>query len=91
MAPNDVGSQPRGYCGDRGARRSLESVQGTVRSFDGETRAGSIVLDDGRTLDFTPTVFVASGLRLLRPGQRVRFEIGPDGEIERLTIITLQG
>lgn len=68
------------------------AVQATVRSFDATTRAGSVLLDDGVELPYDATAFDAGGLRLLRPGQRVRIEVadGPTGrEVVFLTVATL--
>jgi hypothetical protein len=47
------------------------------------------VLDDGSRLPFDDEAFAASGLRLLRPGQRVRLELRGNA-VAALTIITLQ-
>lgn len=62
--------------------------QGTVWRFDALQRTGSVVLDDGRILVFDAEVFAASGLRLLRPGQRVRLETTAD-RVVSMTILTL--
>jgi 2-phospho-L-lactate guanylyltransferase len=64
-------------------------MQGTVANFDGESRHGSLLLDDGSALDIPPEAFAASGLRLLRLGQRVRVERDPDGTVTRITLPTL--
>ena len=67
-------------------------VQATVASWSGTTRGGSVLLDDGAMLDFDHAVFDASGLRLLRFGQRVRIRVvDVDGRprITALTIATL--
>jgi hypothetical protein len=64
-------------------------MQATVRSFSTLTRSGSVFLDDGTVLEFSAEVFGASGLRLLRAGQRVRIRRGPDGSITALTLATL--
>ena len=58
----------------RSACWAAEPVQGTVATFDEPTGAGSVVLDDGTTVEFPAAAFAASGLRLLRPGQRVRLD-----------------
>lgn len=50
-------------------------MQATVRSFDPATRTGSVLLDDGVELPYDSAAFDPSGLRLLRPGQRVRVEV----------------
>ncbi len=64
-------------------------MQGTVWEFDSERRDGRVVLDDGHTVSFSSAVFAASGLRLLRPGQRVRFELDDAQDVRSLTILTL--
>ncbi len=63
--------------------------QGTVKSFDPETKR-AVILDDGlheRTAD--REAFAASGLRELRLGQRVRFELEDRGEQERITNLNI--
>ncbi|PJE99330.1 hypothetical protein CUT44_06020 [Streptomyces carminius] len=79
-------------------------MQATAYTYDPETRSGSVLLDDGTPLPFDTAAFDAGGLRLLRPGQRVRIEVaagpgtdpgpGPgtgDGAAERrITLVTLQ-
>jgi 2-phospho-L-lactate guanylyltransferase len=67
-------------------------MQATVSSFDPTTSAGAVLLDDGVELPFSAEALAGSGLRLLRPGQRVRLEIAGDGaalHVLRLQIITL--
>lgn len=61
-------------------------MQGTVATYDPETHAGTLLLDDGRELAFPPDAFQRSGLRLLRSGQRVTLETGPDGTVTRLRL-----
>jgi len=46
-------------------------VQATVSSFDASTRSGAVLLDDGRRVGFEADA-LATAVRLLRPGQRVR-------------------
>ena len=60
-----------------------------MRHFDPHTRTGDVLLDDGRALAFPASAFDASGLRLLRLGQRVRLETRDDGTVVRLTIVSL--
>lgn len=67
----------------------MTAMQGTVRNFDPQTGAGDLLLDDGRELEFPGAAFAASGLRLLRLGQRVRIETDDAGRVVRLTIPTL--
>ena len=67
-------------------------MQATVRSFDAVTRSGTVLLDDGTELPYGSSAFDASGVRLLRLGQRVRIEVdqAPGGrEVSFLTIATL--
>lgn len=46
-------------------------MQATVARYDHQTRTGTLLLDDGTELPFPATAFAASGLRLLRLGQRL--------------------
>jgi cold shock CspA family protein len=67
-------------------------MQATVSSFDATTRSGAVLLDDGVELLFGPEAIAGSGLRLLRPGQRVRLETSGDGDtlqVLALQIVTL--
>ena len=64
-------------------------MQGTVRGFDPADGSGSVFLDDGTVCEFGPEVFAASGLRLLRRGQRVAIRVGPAGAITALNLATL--
>jgi cold shock CspA family protein len=64
-------------------------MQATVREFDAADGSGSVFLDDGTVCRFGPEVFAASGLRLLRRGQRVAFRRGPSGAITALSLATL--
>jgi 2-phospho-L-lactate guanylyltransferase len=63
-------------------------MQGTVATYDGDTRSGTLLLDDGTELAFPAAAFDASGLRLLRIGQRVRIERDATGEIIQVTLPT---
>ncbi|MDQ8701890.1 hypothetical protein RCO28_05195 [Streptomyces sp. LHD-70] len=67
-------------------------MQATAYTYDPETRSGSVLLDDGTPVPFDGAAFDAGGLRLLRPGQRVRIELDEAaGEQERrITLVTLQ-
>jgi 2-phospho-L-lactate guanylyltransferase len=65
------------------------TAQGTVSSYDQRTRSGSVLLDDGSELPFTEEALADSGLRLLRPGQRVRLSTTPDGKVTAVQILTL--
>ena len=50
-------------------------MQATVHDFDPATGAGSVLLDDGTRLPFDGSAFAASGLRLLRAGQRLTVQV----------------
>jgi cold shock CspA family protein len=62
-------------------------MQATVRSYDGGTRSGSVFTDTGTVLTFGAGALAGSGLRLLRPGQRVQFRC--DGDPPHITALTL--
>jgi cold shock CspA family protein len=61
---------------------------GTVRSFDADTGAGDVLLDDGTVVSFDAGAFSRSGLRLLRPGQRVRLGYDDAGSVRSVVIPT---
>lgn len=63
-------------------------MQGTVATYDPQTRSGTLLLDDGAELAFPPEAFAASGLRLLRLGQRVRIDADDSGQVTRITLPT---
>jgi cold shock CspA family protein len=63
-------------------------VQATVATFDPDTGSGAVLTDDGRRISYDGVAFAAGGLRLLRPGQRVRLETA-GGEVVRITLSTL--
>ena len=63
-------------------------MQGTVATFDEDTGSGTVFLDDGTRVSFEAAALEGSGLRLLRPGQRVRMEGSPD-DVRRVQILTL--
>ncbi|HZJ05040.1 MAG TPA: hypothetical protein VFD59_06170 [Nocardioidaceae bacterium] len=67
-------------------------MQATVSSFDPGTASGTVLLDDGVQLPFAAEALAGSGLRLLRPGQRVRLEVSHEQgtpSIRSLQIITM--
>ncbi|KJY42226.1 2-phospho-L-lactate guanylyltransferase [Streptomyces sp. NRRL B-1568] len=69
-------------------------MQATAYTYDPQTRSGSVLLDDGTPVPFDAAAFDAGGLRLLRPGQRVRIEFAEPAEGpvagRRVTLVTLQ-
>lgn len=56
----------------------IDSMQATVHTFDPTERTGSVLLDDGLELPFSADAFDASGLRLLRSGQRLTIDVVDD-------------
>jgi 2-phospho-L-lactate guanylyltransferase len=64
-------------------------MQGTVATFDDQNGSGTVLLDDGTEVAFPAAAFVASGLRLLRLGQRVRLDRDEGGSISRVTLPTM--
>ena len=61
-------------------------MQASVHKYDDESGSGSVLLDDGREIPFDGKVFDASGLRHLRPGQRVSIELSTSA-VTRLWIV----
>lgn len=53
--------------------------QGTVKHYDAETRTGSLLMEDRTEVAIDATSMEGSGLRFLRLGQRVRFDLIEEG------------
>jgi len=64
-------------------------MQGTVSEFDERSRSGALLLDDGSRVTFPAAAFDASGLRLLRLGQRLRIERDEAGRVVRVALPTM--
>ena len=64
-------------------------MQATVRSFDPETRSGTVLADDGVELAYDAEAFAAAGLRHLRIGQRVRLDVEGSDEATRVRSLTI--
>ena len=64
-------------------------MQGTVATFDAESRTGTVLLDDGSEVTFPAAAFDASGLRHLRLGQRVRLDRDGVGTVTKVTLPTM--
>lgn len=62
-------------------------MQATVYRYDPDTGSGSVVTDQGLVLPFELAALRLSGLRHLRPGQRLTVE--RDGEAGPITQLTL--
>jgi cold shock CspA family protein len=66
--------------------------QGTVRDFDDDARTGSLLMDDASEVAIDATSIEGAGIRFLRIGQRVRFDLVEEGgrKVARvLRIVTL--
>lgn len=62
-------------------------MQATVATYSPDTRCGTVLRDDGSELPFAAVAFDRGGLRLVRPGQRVRIRV-VDGAVVALTLAT---
>ncbi len=67
----------------------MRLMQGTVATYDPQTRSGTLLLDDGTELPFPAAAFDASGLRLLRLGQRVQIDKDKSGGVGRVSLPTM--
>lgn len=68
-------------------------AQGTVKTYDDDTKAGSLLLDDGTEIAIDAISTQHSELRALRLGQRVRLDVDElDGVsvARRLNIVTFE-
>ncbi len=53
--------------------------QGTVKSYDVEARSGSLLTDDQEEIGIDAGSVEGGGIRYLRIGQRVKFEVADEG------------
>lgn len=53
--------------------------QGTIRDFDPSTRTGTLLLDDGTEVHIDAVSVEGAGIRYLRIGQRVKFDLAEEG------------
>jgi 2-phospho-L-lactate guanylyltransferase len=49
--------------------------QGTIKDFDIELRTGSLLMEDRTEVGIDATSVEGSGIRMLRIGQRVKFDL----------------
>lgn len=64
-------------------------AQGTIKTWDRQTRAG-VILDDQKTeIPYDYDSYRASGIRELRLGQRVKFRIEGEGRLQRVRDLTI--
>jgi cold shock CspA family protein len=50
-------------------------VQGTIKTYDTNTKTGSLLTDDRTEIEIDDRSFADATVRFLRIGQRVRFEV----------------
>ena len=53
--------------------------QGTIKHYDTATHIGVLLLDDETEVHIDPVSLEGSGLRYLRIGQRVKFDVVDEG------------
>ena len=53
--------------------------QGTIKHYDTTTHTGVLLLDDETEVHIDPVSLEGSGLRYLRIGQRVKFNVVDEG------------
>lgn len=53
--------------------------QGTIRDFDDDSRSGSLLMEDRTEVRIDPTSIEGAGIRYLRIGQRVKFDLVEEG------------
>lgn len=53
--------------------------QGTIRDFDDGERTGTLLTDDRTEVHIDPTSVEGAGIRYLRIGQRVKFDLVEEG------------
>ena len=58
-------------------------MQATVYRYDPDSGSGSVLTDDGAVLPFTAEALALSGLRHLRPGQRLSVELSRSDDPSR--------
>jgi cold shock CspA family protein len=67
-------------------------AQGTIKDFDEQERAGSLLMEDDTEVAIDAVSVEGSGLRSLRLGQRVRFDLVEESGAKvarNLQIVTL--
>jgi cold shock CspA family protein len=50
-------------------------AQGTIKEFDVGSRSGSLLMEDRSEIAIDATSLEGAGLRMLRIGQRVKFDV----------------
>ena len=54
-------------------------AQGTIKQFDVGSRSGSLLMEDRSEIAIDATSLEGVGLRTLRIGQRVKFDLAEEG------------
>jgi len=52
--------------------------QGTIKHYDSETRSGTLLMDDAEEVHYDAGSLEGSGVRSLRIGQRVKFDLAEE-------------
>ena len=66
-------------------------AQGTIKAFDDDTRIGTLLMEDRSEVRIDATSLEGAGIRTLRLGQRVKFDVVDEagGKIARgLRLVT---
>jgi CspA family cold shock protein len=67
--------------------REASELQGVIKSYDPDTREGAIITDTDRAgYDLAKDALAGSIFRMLRPGQRVVFDLDGDGRATKLRL-----
>ncbi len=62
-------------------------MQGVVKSYDPDTGTGAIITDTDRTnYDLAADALAGSIFRMLRPGQRIVFDLDGEGRATRIRL-----
>ena len=64
-------------------------LQGTVKSFDPDTKAAVVLTDTRVEYQVPPEAFRGSGLLRLTLGQRVKFQVEGEGDSARVTYVNI--
>ncbi len=54
-------------------------AQGTIKAFDDDTRSGTLLMEDRSEVQIDATSLEGAGIRTLRLGQRVKFDVADEG------------
>ena len=63
--------------------------QGTIREFDAETRTGVLLQEDRTEVHIDAASVEGAGIRTLRIGQRVKFEVVEEAGVKRARALRL--